>query len=69
MALTLDELLDERGRETAFEGYRRQDQIRFGTYNDAWQFHDPDPSDHVNLMPIPLGQIMANPNLQQNPGY
>lgn len=67
--LTLDELLDERGRETAFEGYRRQDQIRFGTFNDAWQFKPADPSDHVNLFPISRTQLEANPNLQQNPGY
>jgi len=68
-SITLDELLDERGRETAFEGYRRQDLIRFGTYNDSWQFHPVDPSTHVNIFPIPTEQLIANPNLEQNPGY
>ena len=68
-ALTLEDMLDERGRETAFEGYRRQDQIRFGTFNDAWQFKPADPSDHVNIFPISRNQLEANPNLQQNPGY
>lgn len=68
-SLTLEILLDERGRETAFEGYRRQDQIRFGTFNDAWEFKPADPSDHVNLFPISRSQLEANPNLQQNPGY
>lgn len=67
--LTLDNLLAERGRELAFEAWRRTDQIRFGTYNDAWEFKDADPSDHVNIFPIPQNQLDANPNLQQNPGY
>ncbi len=68
-SLTLEVLLDERGRETAFEGYRRQDQIRFGTFNDPWQFHPADPDDHVNIFPISIEQLNANPSLQQNPGY
>ena len=68
-ALSVDVLLDERGRETAFEGYRRQDLIRFGRFNDAWQFKPADPSDHVNLFPISSDQLGANPNLKQNPGY
>ncbi|MDA0777739.1 MAG: RagB/SusD family nutrient uptake outer membrane protein [Bacteroidetes bacterium] len=67
--LTLEDMLDERGRETAFEGYRRQDQIRFGTFNDAWQFKSVDPSNHVNIFPIARRQLEANPNLKQNPGY
>lgn len=67
--LSLADLLAERGRETAFEGYRRQDQIRFGTFNDPWQFHPADPSDHVNIFPISRTQLEANPNLEQNPGY
>ena len=67
--LTLEDMLDERGRETAFEGYRRQDQIRFGTFNDAWQFKSADPSNHVNIFPIARRQLEANPNHKQNPGY
>lgn len=34
--LTLEELYDERGRELAWEGWRRQDMIRFGKFNDPW---------------------------------
>lgn len=68
-SLTMVDLLAERGRETAFEGYRRQDQIRFGTFNDAWEFKPADPSSHVNIFPISRSQLDANPNLQQNPGY
>ena len=67
--LTAENLLAERGREVAFEAYRRQDLIRFGVYNDAWAFHDADASDHVNIFPIPAPVLDANGNLQQNPGY
>lgn len=68
---TLDEemFLAERGREMFAEATRRQDMIRFGTYNDEFRFHPADPSDHVNIFPIPEPQINANQKLQQNPGY
>jgi len=52
-----------------FEAWRRQDMLRFGTYNSAFQFHAADPDTHVNLFPIPSAQIDANSNLTQNPGY
>lgn len=68
-SLTAENLLQERGREMCFEYYRRQDLIRFGRYNDAWQFKPADPSDHVNIFPIPKEQLEANANLKQNPGY
>jgi starch-binding outer membrane protein, SusD/RagB family len=67
--MTAQTFLAERGREMFFEGWRRQDMIRFGTYNSAFQFHPPDPSPHVNIFPIPFAQINANKNLKQNPGY
>ena len=38
--LTAATFLAERGREMFFEAWRRQDMIRFGTYNNAFQFHD-----------------------------
>ena len=34
-ALTLDKILDERGREFAWECVRRRDLIRFGKFNDS----------------------------------
>lgn len=68
-SLTPATFLAERGREMFAESCRRQDMIRFGTYNSAYRFHEADASTHVNLFPIPLGQISANPNLKQNPGY
>lgn len=67
--LDADKFLAERGREMFAEAVRRQDLIRFDKYNDEWQFHPADPSDHVNIFPIPEAQINANQNLQQNPGY
>lgn len=67
-ALDADNLLAERGREVAFETYRRQDLIRFGKYNDPWwEKNASDPT--KNIFPIPRGQIDANKNLTQNPGY
>jgi starch-binding outer membrane protein, SusD/RagB family len=67
--LTMEELLNERGRELAWEGHRRQDLIRFGKFGDAW-FEKPAWTDnHKELYPIPPRVLAANPNLQQNPGY
>jgi hypothetical protein len=67
--LNADVLLAERGREFFCEAWRRSDLIRFGKYNDAWWEKPEDPSDHVNLFPIPNSAIYSNPNLRQNPGY
>ena len=69
MTLTAENILAERGREMFAEAWRRSDQIRFGTYNDAWWEKPADPSDHVNIFPVPKEQLDANPNLSQNPGY
>lgn len=66
--LTLDDLLAERGKEFIWEGCRRQDLIRFGKWNGAWQFHAPD-GEYRKLFPIPQAQLDANPKLEQNPGY
>ncbi|MHA6248285.1 RagB/SusD family nutrient uptake outer membrane protein [Pontibacter sp. CAU 1760] len=68
-SLTLETLLEERGRELAWEGWRRNDLIRFGKYTGStWQFKTKmDPT--RKLFPIPSQQMSNNPNLQQNPGY
>lgn len=67
--LTEESLLAERGHELALEGWRRQDLIRFGRYNDAW-WGKPDVSPaYTELYPIPRERLGANPNLKQNPGY
>lgn len=67
--LTLDELLNERGREFVFEGFRRDDLIRFGKFTTAsWWDHTPSAT-FRNLFPIPQVQRTLNENLTQNPGY
>ncbi|MEJ0104816.1 MAG: RagB/SusD family nutrient uptake outer membrane protein [Bacteroidota bacterium] len=67
-AVTLDNLLDERGRELYWEGWRRQDLIRYGKYLQAWQEKPTDDPKNL-LFPIPNTQLAVNPNLTQNPGY
>ncbi len=69
VTLTLSELLAERGRELSCEGWRRNDLIRFGVYNNPLDFRPDEASEIHNLFPIPQDQINANPNLTQNPGY
>jgi hypothetical protein len=67
--LTLDELLAERGREFIFEGFRRDDLIRFGKFTTAsWWDHTPTAATK-NIFPIPQQQRDLNSNLVQNPGY
>ena len=76
-SMTAATFLAERSREMFCEATKRQDMIRFGTYNGAFQFHTADPVDalgpnginHLNIFPIPDAQINANKNLVQNPGY
>lgn len=68
-ALTLDVLLDERSRELYWEGWRRNDLIRFSKFLGTWQAKD-QPSDASRLLfPLPAEAISTNPNLVQNPGY
>lgn len=74
-----ENLLAERGREFFYEGWRRNDLIRFGAYQGDWDFkRDPDDRDataespestDLELFPIPTNQLSANPALMQNPGY
>ena len=67
--LTMDELLAERGREFIFEGFRRDDLIRFGKFaTGSWWDHTPT-SPTRTLYPIPQQQRDLNSNLKQNPGY
>ena len=66
-SLTLDNLLDERGREFFWEGMRREDPIRFGEFLTTWQEKPTDNAKYL-LFAIPDNQL-ANPNLIQNAGY
>lgn len=67
-ALTEDILLDERGRELYWEGWRRQDLIRFNKFLEPWQLKPSDDPKYL-LFPIPVNDLAVNPNLSQNPGY
>ncbi|MDD4776934.1 MAG: RagB/SusD family nutrient uptake outer membrane protein [Fermentimonas sp.] len=65
---TLNNILDERMLELAWEGVRRQDLIRFGKY------HLPITDRTVSapfrtVFPIPADVLSLNTNLSQNPGY
>jgi hypothetical protein len=66
--LTLDELLNERGREFSYEMFRREDLIRFNHFTDAW-WEKPQSDKKREIFPIPFDVTTANPALQQNPGY
>ncbi len=61
-------MLDERGRELYWEGIRRVDQIRFGTFNTVWSEKTNTETFRV-LFPIPQQALDSNPNLVPNPGY
>jgi starch-binding outer membrane protein, SusD/RagB family len=67
-ALDLQALLDERGRELYWEGWRRQDLIRFGKFLQPWQEKPTDDPKYL-VFPIPAEQLAVNPNLTQNEGY
>lgn len=75
--LTLDFLLDERGRELYWETHKRSDLIRFGKFSDSdyvWAWKGGSQSgapvdSKYDLCPIPDPDIGANPNLVQNPNF
>jgi hypothetical protein len=68
-AVTLDNLLDERGRELYLESWRRQDMIRFGKFLAPFQEKNYTSDPKYVLFPIPNRFLAVNPNLVQNPGY
>lgn len=67
-SVTESDLLAERGREMYAELTRRQDLIRFNEYLRAWNLKDASDARSI-IFPIPFADILANPNLVQNPGY
>ena len=66
--LTEQDVLDERARELYQELWRRNDQIRFGTFDDTWSFKTSTES-FRSRFPIPQQAMGSNPNLIQNEGY
>ncbi|HEY1006155.1 MAG TPA: RagB/SusD family nutrient uptake outer membrane protein [Sphingobacteriaceae bacterium] len=67
--LTDKDLLAERGRELYWEGWRRNDQIRFGTFNEPVDQRETKSDPSKTIFPIPQRAVDTNPNLVQNPGY
>ena len=71
---TLQDLLDERGREFFDECWRRNDMIRFGTFENEYGFHRKDfPTARFEktcrIFPLHQDMLNTNPNWKQNPGY
>jgi hypothetical protein len=75
--LTLPFILAERGRELLWEAHRRTDLVRFGQFSGAsylWTLKNntvPGTATAAtfDLYPLPASELVANPNLHQNPGY
>jgi len=67
-SITEQDLLDERGRELYWEGWRRHDQVRFGVFTQAWE-QKPASGAHRVMFPIPQRALDTNPNLVQIQGY
>lgn len=75
--LTLNFMIDERGRELYWEAHRRTDLIRFGLFTGGsylWDFkgnvvNGTATDAHLNIFPIPASDLQLNRNLKQNPGY
>ena len=68
--LTVDSILPERAREFAWEGWRRNDLIRFGQFENAWGFKAANAADGSHtLFPVPTTELSTNQKLKQNPGY
>ena len=73
----LQDVLDERARELAFELVRRQDLVRFGQFTTdeyLWQwkggvYEGKAVDSKYNLYPLTSGDTNANGNLIQNEGY
>ena len=69
---TLENILAERQLELAWEGWRRQDLVRFGrftrTYSSRLQLPQEE-SGYTTVFPIPDNVLTLNKQLTQNPGY
>lgn len=67
-ALTLDDMLDERGFEFYWESHRRTDLVRFGRFGDTWT-EKPASDETRRVFPIPTNALAASSKLTQNQGY
>lgn len=72
--ITLDELIDERGRELADEYWRRNDLIRFGKFENDWGLkraglNTSNTEKYRRIYPIPTQAMQLNTHWTQNNGY
>lgn len=70
--IDLDKIALERRFELAWEGYSRQDDIRFGTYEiPMWSSLNCERAkgEYLKIYPISQDAWQTNPKLVQNPGY
>ncbi|WP_324670970.1 RagB/SusD family nutrient uptake outer membrane protein [Hymenobacter sp. GOD-10R] len=72
-SITLNGIPDERARELYWEGWRRNDLIRFGQFEVEYPLPNDnlkmDKSTFRRLYPVPTNELKLNPNLKQNEGY
>jgi hypothetical protein len=67
--ITGAQILAERGRELYLEGWRRNDMVRFGVFNEPDQGRTSKSDGFKVVYPIPTIALSSNPNLKQNAGY
>lgn len=76
-SITVNSLLDERGRELFWEGFRRTDLIRYNRFVEntyLWPWKGGVAAGRAVdayrvLYPLPASDLTVNPNLRQNQGY
>ena len=72
---SLSEIEDEWSREFGFEGRRRMDMVRFGNFTGVRRVWIGGTAgggtlaSYRNIFPLPSSDLIANPNLKQNPNY
>ena len=76
-SISLQDVLNERGKELYWEGFRRTDLIRYGLFTSGtylWPWKGgvaggTGVADQFNIFPLPSTDVNANGNLIQNKGY
>lgn len=67
-----DVLLHERLMEFMWEGWRRNDLVRFGRFNKPYDLKTDTSGEtdgHTTVFPIPADMMVMHPDWKQNPGY
>jgi hypothetical protein len=69
VTVTLNDIYVERCREMSWEGWHRNDMIRFGHFEDSWGLGKTNTDTYRRIFPIPTSAIATNNKLVQNTGY